>query len=165
MLEVAAAISIASKAFTGLKAAVAAGREIQDVMGQLSEWAGAIADIDKRDELNKKKKTSIFKSLLPTDGKSIEAEAMEIYTARIAARNQRSELMEILGVTQGDRGKREFLELEKKIRADRKRLVHAEIERREKLKDFIMGSIVVVLSVCTVVGIFWLVIAIIQARQ
>jgi len=139
MLDPVSIIGIATTAFKGLKSAVEAGREIQDVMGQLSQWAGAIADLDKLDELNKKKKNSLFTSLIPKNGKSVEQEAMQLYTARVSAREQRSELMQMLGALQGERGQREFMQLEADIRKQRKKTAHAELERIQKLKDIGMA--------------------------
>jgi CHASE3 domain sensor protein len=159
MLDPVSIIGIATTAYKGLKAAVEAGQEIQDVMGQLSQWAGAIADLDKLDELNKKKKNSLFTSLIPKNGSSVEQEAMKIYTARIQAREQRSEVLRIIGYTQGEHGLREFIELEKKIRKERRELVHKELERKEKLKELAIGGVVVLLGIFTIVGAIALMIA------
>jgi hypothetical protein len=149
MLDPVSIIGIATTAFKGLKSAVEAGREIQDVMGQLSQWAGAIADLDKLDELNKKKKNSLFTSLIPKNGKSVEQEAMQLYTARVSAREQRSELMQMLGALQGERGQREFMQLEADIRKQRKKTAHAELERIQKLKDIGMALAITVLALAT----------------
>jgi len=151
MLDPVSIIGIATTAFKGLKSAVEAGREIQDCMSQLSQWAGAIADLDKLDELNKKKKSSLFTSLIPKNGKSVEQEAMDLYAARVTAREQRSELMQFLGATQGERGQREFMQLEADVRKKRKETAHAELERIEKLKDFGLAAVVVLLGI-TVIG-------------
>jgi len=149
MLDPVSIIGIATTAFKGLKSAVEAGREIQDVMGQLSQWAGAIADLDKLDELNKKKKNSLFTSLIPKNGKSVEQEAMQLYTARVSAREQRSELMQMLGALQGERGQREFMQLEADIRKKRKDTAHRELERIQKLKDLGMALAVTILALVT----------------
>ena len=149
MLDPVSIIGIATTAFKGLKSAVEAGREIQDVMGQLSTWAGAIADLDKLDELNKKKKSSLFTSLIPKNGKSVEQEAMQLYTARVSAREQRSELMQMLGALQGERGQREFMQLEADIRKKRRETAHAELERIQKLKDIGMALAITVLALGT----------------
>ena len=111
------------------------GREIEDVFGQLSQWAGAIADIDKADELAKKNKRSLFKSLIPKGGKSIQAQAMEAYTAKLQVRKQRDELRQLIQYTQGEHGWHEFIRMENKIRKERQDTVHAEMERIQKLKD------------------------------
>ena len=151
MLDPVSIIGIATTAFKGLKSAVEAGREIQDCMSQLSQWAGAIADLDKLDELNKKKKSSLFTSLIPKNGKSVEQEAMDLYAARVTAREQRSELMQFLGATQGERGQREFMQLEADVRKKRKETAHAELERIEKLKEFGLAAVVILLGI-TVIG-------------
>ena len=153
MLEIAAAISVASKAFTAVKRGVEMGREIQDVMGQLSEWAGAVADIDKIDSLSKKKKGSLFKSLIPKDGKSIQQQAMDAYTAKLAVQKQRDELRQLIQYTQGENGWHEFLNLEKQVREERRKTIHAEMERRQKVKDLIMAVGLVVASIVTL-GLF-----------
>jgi hypothetical protein len=149
MLDPVSIIGIATTAFKGLKSAVEAGRELQDVMGQLSQWAGAIADLDKLDELNKKKKSSLFTSLIPKNGKSVEQEAMDLYAARVTAREQRSELMQYLGATQGERGQREFMQLEADIRKKRRDTAHRELERIQKLKDLGMAFAVTILALVT----------------
>ena len=154
-------IGVATTAYKGLKAAVEAGREIQDVMGQLSQWAGAIADLDKLDELNKKKKSSLFTSLIPKNGSSVEQEAMKIYTARIQAREQRSEVLRLIGYTQGEHGLREFVELEKKIRAERKKTAHAELERIQKLKDLGAAALITIMAIGTL-GLLLVLILLIQ---
>ena len=149
MLDPVSIIGIATTAFKGLKSAVEAGREIQDVMGQLSQWAGAIADLDKLDELNKKKKSSLFTSLIPKNGKSVEQEAMQLYTAKVSAREQRSELMQILGALHGERGQREFMQMEADIRKKRKETAHAELERIQKLKDIGMALAITIFALVT----------------
>jgi hypothetical protein len=159
MLDPVSIIGIATTAFKGLKSAVEAGREIQDVMGQLSQWAGAIADLDKLDELNKQKKNSLFTSLIPKNGKSVEQEAMQLYTARVSAREQRSELMQMLGALQGERGQREFMQLEADIRKKRRETAHAELERIEKLKELGLAAIVVILGIATIGGAILLMLA------
>ena len=153
MLEIAAAISVASKAFTAVKSGVEMGREIQDVMGQLSEWAGAVADIDKIDSLSKKKKGSLFKSLIPKDGKSIQQQAMDAYTAKLAVQKQRDELRQLIQYTQGENGWHEFLRLEKQVREERRKTIHAEMERRQKVKDLLIAVGLVAASLVTL-GLF-----------
>lgn len=140
MLDPVTIIGVATTAFKGLKAAVEAGRELEDCLGQLSQWAGAISDLDKADELTKKKKSSLFKSLIPKGGKSVESEAMEIYSAKIQAQKQRDELRTLIQYTQGQHGWETFLRTESEIRKKRRETVHAELERREKLKE--IGSAV-----------------------
>lgn len=165
MLDPVSIIGIATTAFKGLKAAVEAGREIQDVMGQLGQWAGAIADLDKADELSKKKTSNPFRSLLPANSKSIQAQAMEIYAAKVTARKQREELRQLIQYTMGEHGWREFIETENKIRKTRQEALYAEIDRREKLREWAFNGIAVLLMVSSVVGALWLILIMIQAKS
>ena len=142
-------VATASAAFKGLKSLVEAGRELEDCMGQLSQWAGAVADIDKAAELDKRK-PSLFKSLIPSNGKSIQAQAMDMFAAKKAAQRQRDELRQLIQYTQGEHGWHEFLRMEAELRKERKDTVHAEMERRQKVKDLFMALGLVVLSVGTV---------------
>lgn len=74
---------------------------------------------------------------------------MQLYTARVSAREQRSELMQMLGALQGERGQREFMQLEADIRKQRKKTAHAELERIQKLKDIGMALAITVLALAT----------------
>ena len=146
-MEVVTLVATASAAFKGLKQLVEAGREIEDCMTQLSTWASAVADIDKAAEL--KRKPSLFKSLIPKGGKSIQAQAMDAFTAQIKARKQRDELRQLIQYSQGEHGWHEFLRMENKIREERRKTVHAEMERIQKLKDLGMAAAITVLASLT----------------
>ena len=160
MLDPVSIIGIATTAFKGLKAAVEAGRELEDCMSQLSTWAGAIADLDKSDELIKKKKNSLFRSLLPTNGKSVQAQAMEAFAAKRTAQKQREELRQLIQFTTGKHGWDEFMRMETKIRKDRQEALYAEIERREKVKDLFIGVGVGLLAIGTMGLAIWLMVII-----
>lgn len=164
MLDPVSIIGIATTAFKGLKAAVEAGRELEDCMGQLSQWAGAIADLDKSDELIKKKKNSLFRSLLPAKGKSIQAQAMEAFAAKRTAQKQREELRQLIQFTTGKHGWDEFIRMEAKIRKDRQEALYAEIERREKLKDLGLAALVSLFAIAVTAGIIALAVAIYGAK-
>ena len=160
MLDPVSIIGIATTAFKGLKAAVEAGRELEDCMGQLSQWAGAIADLDKSDELIKKKKQSLFRSLLPANGKSIQAQAMEAFAAKQTAVKQRNELRQLIKYTTGKHGWDEFIRMEVQIRKDRQEALYAEIERREKLKELGLAFLVILLGIGTMGFLIWLMVLI-----
>lgn len=164
MLDPVSIIGIATTAFNGLKAAVQAGRQLEDCLGQLGDWAGAISDLDKADSLIQKKKSSLFRSLLPTNGKSVQQQAVEVWHAKQVAKKQREDLREMVRTTLGQPAWEEFLTIEAQIRSDRQQAFYAEIERREKAKDAALTTLVVVLSISSVVGILWLALAIAQHR-
>lgn len=164
MLDPISIIGIASTAFKGLKAAVEMGRELEDCMGQLNQWASAIADLDKSEELIKKKKSSLFRSLLPTNGTSVEQQAIQVFTAKQTARKQREELRQIIQFTTGKHGWDEFLRMEAQIRKDRQSALYAEIERREKLKDLGIAVLVSLFATAVTAGVIALAVAIYGAK-
>jgi DUF438 domain-containing protein len=159
MLDPVTIIGVATTAFKGLKAAVEAGRELEDCMSQLSQWAGAVADLDKADEIAKKNKNSLFKSLIPKGGKSIQQQAMDAYTAKLQVRKQRDELRQLIQYTQGEHGWHEFLRMETQIRKERQELVYKELERKEKLKELGIAALVVLLGIFTIAGAIALMVA------
>ena len=78
MIEIVAAVSAATGAFNTIKNGFAAGREIESMAGDLSRWMGAVSDIKKAEEYNKK--PPLFKKLFAAG--SVEEEAMEIFMAK-----------------------------------------------------------------------------------
>lgn len=84
------AFTAASTAFSTIKRLVAAGREVQDVAGQIGKWFGAVSDFNIATNKRAEKKPSIFKKLL-NDG-SIEQQALEMTMHRQAIRKQEQEL-------------------------------------------------------------------------
>ena len=61
MIDPISAISIATGAFNAVKSAIGAGRNIEDMAGTLGKWMGAVSDIKKAEEMNKK--PPLFKSV------------------------------------------------------------------------------------------------------
>ena len=61
----------ATAAFNTVKKLVEAGREVEDVLGQIGSWMGKVSELNALDN----KKPSIFKRI--GSGKSVEQEAME----------------------------------------------------------------------------------------
>ena len=54
MIEVVAAVSAATSAFGAIKRGFEVGRDIESMAGDLSRWMGAVSDIQKADQYNKK---------------------------------------------------------------------------------------------------------------
>ena len=54
MIEVVAAVSAATSAFNAIKKGFEVGRDIESMAGDMSRWMGAVSDIKKADEYNKK---------------------------------------------------------------------------------------------------------------
>ena len=139
MIEVVAAVSAATGAFNTIKAGFAAGREIESMAGDLSRWMGAVSDIKKAEEYNKK--PPLFKKLFAAG--SIEEEAMEIFMAKKKAEDIRNELKQIISFTRGPAAWEELLRTEADIRKKRQKMIYDQKERQKKMVEYILIGILV----------------------
>ena len=128
MIEIVAAVSAATGAFNTIKAGFAAGREVESMASDLSRWMGAVSDIKKADEYNKK--PPIFKKIF--NAGSVEEEAMQIFMAKKKAEDMREELRNIISVTRGPSAWTELVQTEVNIRKQRQKAIYDQEERRRK---------------------------------
>lgn len=147
MIEIGLAIGVASKSFAIVKKMVAAGRDLEDTVGQLSAWFGAISDINEAER--QIKNPPLFRKL--TNSKSVEQEAIEIFAAKRKAMAQEKELREIILYAYGQEAWREMIALRKKIKADRERAVYNQIRKRKAMvNNSLMGLAIAVLLAGTI---------------
>lgn len=147
MIEIGLAIGVASKSFAVVKKMVAAGRDLEDTVGQLSAWFGAISDINEAER--QIKNPPLFRKL--TNSKSVEQEAIEIFAAKRKAMAQEKELREIILYAYGQEAWREMIALRKKIKADRERAVYNQIRKRKAMvNNSLMGLAIAVLLAGTI---------------
>jgi hypothetical protein len=152
MIEVVAAVSAATGAFNTIKAGFAAGREIESMAGDLSRWMGAVSDIKKADEYNKK--PPLFKKLFAAG--SIEEEAMEVFMAKKKAEDMRNELRQIISFTRGPAAWEELLRTEADIRKKRQKMIYDQKERQKKLVEYILIGILVFIMAGALFGFLML---------
>jgi len=154
MIDPITALGAASAAFNAVKSAVSAGRDIEDMAGALGKWMGAVADIKKAEEDNKK--PPLFKKLFQSG--SVEEEAMQIFMAKKKAEDMREDLRQIIIHTRGLSAWDELVRTEVNIRKQRQETIYAQQDRRKKLAEGIaIGALVLVLSAAAI-GIIWLVV-------
>ena len=152
MIDPISAISIATGAFNAVKSAVNAGREIEDVAGALGKWMGAVSDIKKAEEMNKK--PPLFKKVFASG--SVEEEAMQIFMAKKKAEDMRAELKNLISFTRGPSAWEELLKTEGDIRKKRQQAIYDQQERRKAVVE-IIAVIALVLVVATfVIGLIWI---------
>ena len=152
MIEIVAAVSAASGAFNAIKQGFAAGREIESMAGDLSRWMGAVSDIKKADEYNKK--PPIFKKLF--NAGSVEEEAMQIFMAKKKAEDMRAELKQIISFTRGPSAWEELLRTEADIRKKRQQAIYDQQERRRKILEWIAIGILVLVVGGFIIGLIYL---------
>ncbi len=92
VVEIGIAVSMAVSAFNGIKRAVEAGREIEDVAGYFGKFFDAKEAITEASVDNEN--TPVFKKIFA--GRSVEAQALEITAAKHKAAKIEKELREFL---------------------------------------------------------------------
>ena len=152
MIEVIGAVSAATAAFNTIKNGFAAGREIESMAGDLSRWMGAVSDIKKAEEYNKK--PPLFKKLF--NAGSVEEEAMQIFMAKKKAEDMRNELKQIISFTRGPSAWEELLRTEADIRKKRQQAIYDQKERQRKILEIIAIIGLVVVIGGFIIGLIWL---------
>ena len=114
MIDPVTAIGLATTAFNTLKKGIAVGKDLQDMGSQLTQWAGAISDLDFAERQNAK--PPWYKTL----GGGVQAEAMEIFAAKKKAESMRKELKDYICVMYGPSHWDELLRIEADIRKQKK---------------------------------------------
>tara|TARA_B100000989_G_C19202544_1_gene328402 strand:- start:42 stop:524 length:483 start_codon:yes stop_codon:yes gene_type:complete len=152
MIEVVAAVSAASSAFNAIKAGFSAGRDIEGMAKDLSRWMGAVSDINKAEEYNRK--PPLFKKLF--NAGSVEEEAMQIFMAKKKAEDMRNELKNIITFTRGPSAWEELLRTEGDIRKKRQKAIYDQKERRRKLGEAILIVILCIIVLGFMGGIVWM---------
>jgi hypothetical protein len=150
MIDPITAISAATAAFGYLKKGIAVGKDLQDMGGQLSKWAGAIADLDFADRQNQK--PPWYKAL----GGGVEAQAMEIFAAKQKAASMRQELKDYISVMYGPSKWQEILEIEADLRKQKREHEHRRMEIKQAIIEWTMGIVVFVVLIGGLVGFVWL---------
>jgi hypothetical protein len=152
-VSIGVAISVGSKAFGLLKQGIAAGREIQDMAAQLSEWGKAVSDIayaaDKANE-----PPGVFKTLF---GGDTQKSAIDIFAAQKQCEQQRKELRQLISYSYGNDAWLEFQAIERRVREQQREQVY---RRRELIEGLIEAAlwtgIIAVTIVLAGVGLyFW----------
>ena len=92
MLDPVSALAIATSAFNLLKKGISAGRELEDMAGQLGTWFGAVSDVKSAEE--EAKDPPLFRKLIAKG--SVEQEAMQALLARKKIEQQEKELRELI---------------------------------------------------------------------
>tara|TARA_B100000287_G_scaffold371085_1_gene368922 strand:+ start:263 stop:751 length:489 start_codon:yes stop_codon:yes gene_type:complete len=152
MIEIVGAVSAATAAFNTIKNGFAAGREIESMAGDLSRWMGAVSDIKKADEYNKK--PPLFKKMFQSG--SVEEEAMQIFMAKKKAEDMRAELKQIISFTRGPSAWEELLRTEADIRKKRQQAIYDQQERRRQIMEIIGIIVLIIIIGGFLLGLGWI---------
>ena len=154
MIEVVAAVSAATNAFSAIKKGFEVGRDIESMAGDLGRWMSAVSDIKKAEEYNRK--PPLFKKLFQAG--SVEEEALEIFMAKKKADDMREQLKQIISFTRGPSAWQELLRTEAEIRKKRQKMIYDQKERRRKFIEWTIASILIAISIAMVSWLFWFIV-------
>ena len=152
MIEIAAAISAATSAFTAIKKGFEVGRDVESMSKDLGRWMGAVSDINKAEQYNKK--PPLFKKLFAAG--SVEEEAMQIFMAKKKAEDMRNELKQIISFTRGPSAWEELLRTEADIRKKRQQAIYDQQERRKQILEWIAIGVLVLVVGGFIFGLIYL---------
>ena len=149
MIEIAAAMSMAVSAFNGIKKAVEAGREAEDVVGYFSRFFDAKETIVEASQYNN---NAPLVSKLFT-GKSVEAQALEITAAKHKTQQLEKELREFLIYSGQGQFYEDMIRERRNIREARIEEARLKAARNKFIMDsFFIGSII--FAIIFVIGLF-----------
>ncbi len=143
-------IAAASTAYNAIKRGIEIGREIQDMGGQLAEWAGALSDLDFLERRNED--PPWYKAF----SSSVQQDAIAIFAAKRQAEAQRNELRTYIQYSYGQSAWDELLRIEARVRMQRAEHDH----RRVEVKDAIVSWVIIILMILSVTAfaamVIWL---------
>ena len=130
----------ATVAFNALKKGFQFGKDLQEMGGQLNQWASSMSDLAYLEQKNKN--PPWWKAL---NGQSVEAEALEIFTAKKKAEAMRQELKDWISFTYGPSVWDELVATEGRIRKQKKEQEYRKAEIQEAIITWgISGAILLI---------------------
>ena len=144
------AVGVASKAFSAIKQGFAVGRDLEQMSGDISRWMGAASDVDNAEK--QAKNPGVFGKVF--GGGSIEATALQAYSAKKKLEEQRYELKMFLNLTHGPQAYEELLQMEGQIRKERQQTIYKQQQIRKQI-----GEGIALLFLVLIIGGFLLLLA------
>lgn len=151
-ITIAAAVSGATAAFNTIKNMIAAGRDIESCMSDVSRWMKMASDVDQAEKQSKN--PPLFKKLFAAG--SIEEEALQAYTARKKLEAQRQELKTFLNMSYGPQAWADLIQLEGRIRKQRQEAIYKQQEMRQKVLETIAVVILILTVTALLFSLVWL---------
>ena len=147
MMEIAAAISLATSTFNALKKGMEAGREIEDMMGYYGKWFEAKEALS--ENAIDSKNQPLVKKLF--SGSSVEAQSLQITQAKYKIKQMEKELYEYLLYSGQQQFYEDMMRERRAIREARLREAQQRAERKAFWTDVILGGGALIVAM----GIIW----------
>jgi hypothetical protein len=148
MLDPVSALAIATSAFNLLKKGISAGRELEDMAGQLGTWFNAVSDVKSAEE--EAKDPPLFKKLISSG--SVEQQALQALIARKKIEQQERELRELIVWRWGTEEYTAMMRDRARIKDTRAKAIQ---NQRRKMRKFIAN----VLTITAIVGLLGAIVA------
>jgi hypothetical protein len=145
MLDPVSALAIATSAFNLLKKGISAGRELEDMAGQLGTWFNAVSDVKSAEE--EAKDPPLFKKLISS--RSVEQEALQALVARKKIEQQERELRELIVWRWGTEEYTAMMRDRARIKDTRAKAIQ---NQRRKMRKFI-ANVLTITAILALVGI------------
>ena len=142
---------MASAAFNTVKKFVEVGRELEDTVGQLGKWYGAVSDFRRAEQDNKN--PPLFKKLFNSG--SIEEEALAIMMHNKKIQEQEYELKMMLNLRYGPNTWEQMMQLRRKIAKERQETVYRQQEMRKALIDGVLTVALALVGMAIVGGMVY----------
>ena len=152
MIDPITAVATATAAFNTIKNGFQMGRDVEGMAGDLGRWMGAVSDIKKAEEYNKK--PPLFKKLFASG--SVEEEAMSIFMAKKKAEDMRDQLKQIITMPRGMSAWDELLKTEADIRKRRQKAIYDQEEYRRKVLEWIAIGLLTIGVTAAITFVVWL---------
>ena len=120
--------------------------------GQLTQWAGAMSDLSFMEQKNKN--PPWWKAL---NGGSVEAEALEIFTAKKKAEAMRQELKDWISFSMGPSAWDELVATEGRIRKQKKDQEYRKAEMIEAIITWTVTGLLMVSGIGALILIAWII--------
>jgi hypothetical protein len=130
MIDVIAAATAMTKAYTGVRAFIEAGKSIEDTFQVVARWQGHASDVLYASQ-RQQKRANPFKKLVFAE--SVEAEGTKMFAARKKATQQRAELITMITYAYGNEGIAMWRECIKEVQQQRQREVYAQQDARDTM--------------------------------
>jgi|TARA_B100000035_G_C20881783_1_gene500884 hypothetical protein len=153
MIDPVSAIGMATAAYNGIKSAINTGKELHDMGSTLSQWAGAMSDLDFAEK--QANKPPMFKKIFGAS--QVEQNALEVWGHKQKAKEMREELKNYISLFYGPSAWDEIVRIEGQMRKERKEAIYAAEERKQMILEWLAGGVTIIIGGGVLVGIFWLI--------
>lgn len=129
-------VMMATGAFKALKGAIGAGKDLQDMTSQLATWGKAFSDFTNLEE--REKNPPFWKKAFKG---SDEETALEIFAHKKKMEQMREEIKGHISWHYGPKAWEEVLQIEARMRRQRKQELYRKQERIDSIINFFIASV------------------------